>query len=268
MADPCHAFRTLTLMVVTPMLHCSVAEHLCSQPSKPLLPSAGVSCKDNTSATAGTSCITTAIHLATGRRLSGVRAALDADSRSILPGQWHHAADPGDQDVAGHGEAAAHSPVAGQQQAQLAGLVPAVRRHRPGDVRRHVGRGLKEALGQRKVQAVLWQDARGGFVLGQGQQAGKEAVAGPHPSPGLWGSWLQRHWHHWLQGCPCQPDAEGGSEAAEWRGIGVQQSRGWVHYAVHRPEQHIMLFRRPKNYGQPQPGAPGMIQQGNEVQAQ
>ncbi len=30
---------------------------------------------------------------------------------------------------------------------------------------------------------------------------------------------------------------------AEWRGIGVQQSRGWVHYAIHRPEPHIMLFR-------------------------
>jgi cyclin-dependent kinase regulatory subunit CKS1 len=36
----------------------------------------------------------------------------------------------------------------------------------------------------------------------------------------------------------------------EWRGIGVQQSRGWVHYAIHRPEPHIMLFRRPLNYGQ------------------
>ncbi len=34
---------------------------------------------------------------------------------------------------------------------------------------------------------------------------------------------------------------------AEWRGIGVQQSRGWVHYAIHRPEPHIMLFRRPLN---------------------
>mmetsp|Transcript_25780 Transcript_25780/g.51325 ORF Transcript_25780/g.51325 Transcript_25780/m.51325 type:complete len:104 (-) Transcript_25780:196-507(-) len=32
---------------------------------------------------------------------------------------------------------------------------------------------------------------------------------------------------------------------AEWRGIGVQQSRGWQHYAIHRPEQHILLFRRP-----------------------
>lgn len=30
----------------------------------------------------------------------------------------------------------------------------------------------------------------------------------------------------------------------EWRGIGVQQSRGWEHYAVHRPEPHILLFRR------------------------
>merc|ERR1712194_303337 len=32
---------------------------------------------------------------------------------------------------------------------------------------------------------------------------------------------------------------------AEWRGLGVQQSRGWVHYAIHRPEPHILLFRRP-----------------------
>jgi hypothetical protein len=32
----------------------------------------------------------------------------------------------------------------------------------------------------------------------------------------------------------------------EWRQLGVQQSRGWVHYAIHRPEPHIMLFRRPK----------------------
>ncbi|XP_077216681.1 cyclin-dependent kinases regulatory subunit 1-like [Tasmannia lanceolata] len=38
----------------------------------------------------------------------------------------------------------------------------------------------------------------------------------------------------------------------EWRGIGVQQSRGWVHYAIHRPEPHIMLFRRPLNYEQNQ----------------
>lgn len=31
----------------------------------------------------------------------------------------------------------------------------------------------------------------------------------------------------------------------EWRGIGVQQSRGWVHYEVHKPEPFILLFRRP-----------------------
>lgn len=38
----------------------------------------------------------------------------------------------------------------------------------------------------------------------------------------------------------------------EWRAIGVQQSRGWVHYAIHRPEPHIMLFRRPLHYQQQQ----------------
>mmetsp|Transcript_20179 Transcript_20179/g.46567 ORF Transcript_20179/g.46567 Transcript_20179/m.46567 type:complete len:97 (+) Transcript_20179:49-339(+) len=31
----------------------------------------------------------------------------------------------------------------------------------------------------------------------------------------------------------------------EWRTLGVQQSRGWVHYAIHKPEPHILLFRRP-----------------------
>lgn len=33
----------------------------------------------------------------------------------------------------------------------------------------------------------------------------------------------------------------------EWRQLGVQQSRGWIHYAIHRPEPHILLFRRKKN---------------------
>lgn len=37
----------------------------------------------------------------------------------------------------------------------------------------------------------------------------------------------------------------------EWRNMGVQQSRGWMHYAIHQPEPHIMLFRRAKNYGLP-----------------
>ncbi|TKY67131.1 Cyclin-dependent kinases regulatory subunit 2 [Spatholobus suberectus] len=45
----------------------------------------------------------------------------------------------------------------------------------------------------------------------------------------------------------------------EWRAIGVQQSCGWVHYAIHRPEPQIMLFRRPLNCQQ---------QQENQAQAQ
>ena len=32
---------------------------------------------------------------------------------------------------------------------------------------------------------------------------------------------------------------------SEWRGLGVQQSRGWVHYAIHNPEPFVLLFRRP-----------------------
>ena len=31
----------------------------------------------------------------------------------------------------------------------------------------------------------------------------------------------------------------------EWRQLGVQQSRGWVHYGQHKPEPHILLMRRP-----------------------
>ncbi|XP_023030484.1 cyclin-dependent kinases regulatory subunit-like [Leptinotarsa decemlineata] len=31
----------------------------------------------------------------------------------------------------------------------------------------------------------------------------------------------------------------------EWRSIGVQQSKGWIHYMTHSPEPHILLFRRP-----------------------
>jgi len=41
----------------------------------------------------------------------------------------------------------------------------------------------------------------------------------------------------------------------EWRGLGVQQSRGWAHYEVHRPEPHILLFRRPLGTD-PNSGAP------------
>lgn len=31
----------------------------------------------------------------------------------------------------------------------------------------------------------------------------------------------------------------------EWRALGVTQSRGWMHYGIHKPEPHILLFRRP-----------------------
>lgn len=37
---------------------------------------------------------------------------------------------------------------------------------------------------------------------------------------------------------------------SEWRNIGVQQSHGWVHYMIHEPEPHILLFRRPLPQGQ------------------
>ncbi|XP_054278245.1 cyclin-dependent kinases regulatory subunit-like [Macrosteles quadrilineatus] len=30
----------------------------------------------------------------------------------------------------------------------------------------------------------------------------------------------------------------------EWRNLGVQQSPGWIHYMIHMPEPHILLFRR------------------------
>lgn len=31
----------------------------------------------------------------------------------------------------------------------------------------------------------------------------------------------------------------------EWRALGVQQSRGWEHYAIHQPEKNVLLFRKP-----------------------
>jgi cyclin-dependent kinase regulatory subunit CKS1 len=31
----------------------------------------------------------------------------------------------------------------------------------------------------------------------------------------------------------------------EWRSLGVHQSHGWIHYMMHEPEPHILLFRRP-----------------------
>ncbi|KAL0278395.1 UNVERIFIED_CONTAM: hypothetical protein PYX00_000226 [Menopon gallinae] len=33
----------------------------------------------------------------------------------------------------------------------------------------------------------------------------------------------------------------------EWREIGIQQSEGWIHYMRHKPEPHVLLFKRPIN---------------------
>lgn len=30
--------------------------------------------------------------------------------------------------------------------------------------------------------------------------------------------------------------------------LGVKQSRGWEHYAIHKMEPHILMFRRPLGY--------------------
>lgn len=32
---------------------------------------------------------------------------------------------------------------------------------------------------------------------------------------------------------------------SEWRNLGVQQSPNWVHFMLHTPEPHVLLFRRP-----------------------
>jgi cyclin-dependent kinase regulatory subunit CKS1 len=42
----------------------------------------------------------------------------------------------------------------------------------------------------------------------------------------------------------------------EWRALGIKQSKGWEHYAMHRPERHILLFKRVKGYGAPKPVSP------------
>mmetsp|Transcript_24294 Transcript_24294/g.33971 ORF Transcript_24294/g.33971 Transcript_24294/m.33971 type:complete len:109 (+) Transcript_24294:84-410(+) len=30
----------------------------------------------------------------------------------------------------------------------------------------------------------------------------------------------------------------------EWRSLGLQQSRGWIHYGFYAPEPNVLLFRR------------------------
>ncbi|OAD04098.1 hypothetical protein MUCCIDRAFT_125950, partial [Mucor lusitanicus CBS 277.49] len=34
----------------------------------------------------------------------------------------------------------------------------------------------------------------------------------------------------------------------EWIQVGVHQSSGWEHYMIYKPEPHILLFKREKNY--------------------
>eukprot|EP00438_Fugacium_kawagutii_P025303 Skav210357 [mRNA] locus=scaffold1491:138255:139791:+ [translate_table: standard] len=34
-------------------------------------------------------------------------------------------------------------------------------------------------------------------------------------------------------------------EEHEWRKLGVQAGRGWMHYEYHKPEMHVLLMRRP-----------------------
>merc|ERR1719152_998544 len=41
----------------------------------------------------------------------------------------------------------------------------------------------------------------------------------------------------------------------EWRSLGVQQSLGWEHYMVHKPEPHILCFRRATTQAKPQGAA-------------
>ena len=31
---------------------------------------------------------------------------------------------------------------------------------------------------------------------------------------------------------------------SEWKSLGIQQDRNWVHYFIHEPEPHVLLFRR------------------------
>ncbi|KAL0105565.1 hypothetical protein PUN28_015800 [Cardiocondyla obscurior] len=46
----------------------------------------------------------------------------------------------------------------------------------------------------------------------------------------------------------------------EWRNLGVQQSPGWVHYMMHGPEPHILLFRRMRPEVAAAPKCPSLLQ--------
>ncbi|KAI9015198.1 cyclin-dependent kinase regulatory subunit-domain-containing protein [Gaertneriomyces semiglobifer] len=45
----------------------------------------------------------------------------------------------------------------------------------------------------------------------------------------------------------------------EWRNLGVQQSAGWVHYMIHEPEPHILLFKREKDFQIKYPNAKAVV---------
>ncbi|XP_023364287.1 cyclin-dependent kinases regulatory subunit 1-like [Otolemur garnettii] len=34
---------------------------------------------------------------------------------------------------------------------------------------------------------------------------------------------------------------------SEWKNLGIQQSQGWIHYMMHEPEPHILLFQCPRH---------------------
>lgn len=48
----------------------------------------------------------------------------------------------------------------------------------------------------------------------------------------------------------------------EWRMLGVDQASAWKHYAVHRPEPHLLMFRRPlpgQKKGEEEAKPPGSV---------
>ncbi|CAD6191207.1 unnamed protein product [Caenorhabditis auriculariae] len=45
--------------------------------------------------------------------------------------------------------------------------------------------------------------------------------------------------------CETHPQKNRLMSESEWRSLGIQQSAGWIHYMIHSPERHVLLFRRP-----------------------
>ncbi|XP_038185750.1 cyclin-dependent kinases regulatory subunit 1-like [Arvicola amphibius] len=94
------------------------------------------------------------------------------------------------------------------------------------------------------------------------RRASKELSAGQwHGAGRPWAEWSCRtniyywdkyddeeleYWHVMLPKdiAKLVPKAHLMSES-EWRNLGVQQSQGWVHYMIHEPEPHILLYWQP-----------------------